>query len=114
MVIDALDEYTEEDGFRDKFLMGIRKLQPNIRLLVTSRWLLNIEREFDKPIRLEIRATEEDVTTYLNDRIQERKRLKNHIKEDPSLHNTIVDTIMRNSRGIYISQHISYSFYTFY
>src|SRR5579862_3445203 len=34
IVIDALDEYTEDDGTRDSLLTEIRKLQPDIRLLV--------------------------------------------------------------------------------
>ena len=100
VVIDALDEYMEEDGSRDKLLAGIQRLQPNIHLLVTSRWLLNIEREFEKSIRLEIRATDEDITKYLDGRIQKEKRLRNHVKEDPFLRNTIVNTIVGNSRGM--------------
>ena len=103
VVIDALDEYTEEDGSRGKFLAGIQKLQPNIRLLVTSRRLLNIEHEFGRSIRLEIRATNEDITRYLDDRIQEEKRLRKHVKGDPFLHNTIVNTIVGNSQGMYVS-----------
>jgi len=37
IVVDALDECSENDGVRDSFLAQLRYLLPNIRLLVTSR-----------------------------------------------------------------------------
>jgi hypothetical protein len=104
IVIDALDEYTEDDGTRDSFLTEIRKLQPDIHLLVTSRWVPNIEHEFEESSRLEIRASDEDVKIYLEARVVKAARLQRLVKEDPKLHDEIIETIAKNSQGMYVYQ----------
>jgi hypothetical protein len=47
IVVDALDECSEDDGVRDLFLAQLRYLLPNIRLLVTSREITSLGRAFD-------------------------------------------------------------------
>ena len=100
IVIDALDECTENDGTRHKFLTEIKKLLPHIHLLITSRWVANIEREFEGSTRLEILASDEDVAIYVKSRIEKEARLKRHVKEDPIMQDTIINTIVKNSRGM--------------
>jgi hypothetical protein len=102
VVIDALDEYAEDDGTRDTLLAEIRKLQPDIHLLVTSRWIPNIEREFEGSSRLEIRASNEDVKRYLKGRIMKAARLQRLVKENPTLYDEIINTIAKNSREMYV------------
>ena len=106
IIIDALDEYIEEDGSRDKFLTEIKRLEPNMHLLVTSRWVPTIELEFERTMRLEIRAHDEDIRKYLHDRIQKTKRLRSHVEADPSLRDAIVNTLVENSQGMYVFQSI--------
>jgi ankyrin repeat domain-containing protein 50 len=100
IVIDAIDECPESNGIRDSFLAEIRKLQPTIRLLITSRHIQTIEREFEKAARVEIRASDEDVRRYLERRIESEGRLVRLVKADPVLQTIIANTIVENAKGM--------------
>ena len=98
IVVDALDECLEST--RDNFLVEIRRLQPSIHLLVTSRYNATIECESDKAARVEIRANDEDVKRYLKDRIERECQLVHQVRKDPSLQELIINTIVENSKGM--------------
>lgn len=100
IVVDALDECSEDDGVRDLFLAQLRYLLPNIRLLVTSREITSLGRAFDDATRLEIRANEDDLRTYIQVQIEEQALLRSHIKDDPSLKDTIINTIIEKANGM--------------
>lgn len=102
IIIDALDEYIEGDGTRDALFRVLRHLPLDIKLLVTSRHIPTIEREFENDMRLEIRASDKDVERYLEYRISDSRQLASHVKENPSLKDTIVTTIVRNVQGMYV------------
>lgn len=65
IVIDALDEC--QDATRRQFLAKLRDLQAarDIRLLVTSRFIPNIEDAFREALRLEVQASREDVKRFV-------------------------------------------------
>lgn len=101
IVIDALDECEEYDGTRAKLLSEIQKLQPIVRLLVTSRpHITNVISKFKDSTRLDIRASDEDIKRYLEGRIEEECRLKRHVDDDPSLKDTIINAILGNVDGM--------------
>lgn len=100
IVVDALDECSEDNGVRDLFLAQLRYLLPNIRLLVTSRDITSLGHAFEDATRLEIRANEDDMRTYLQVRIEEQALLRSHIKDDPSLKDTIINTIINKANGM--------------
>ena len=100
VLIDALDECLGSNGTRDSFIGEIRKLQLNTHLLVTSRPVLTIEREFEEAARLEIRASDEDVRRYLDSRINSEGRLLRLVKSDSVLQAAITDTIVENAKGM--------------
>jgi len=100
IIIDALDECTESSGSRASFLTEIRKLQPSIHLLVTSRHILTVEHEFKEAAYLEIRASDEDVRRYVKDRIEQDRRLQTNISADPSLRETVIDSIVKKANGM--------------
>ena len=102
IVIDALDECSEGGGIRG-FLPEIRKLPSNMHLLVTSRYITDIEDEFEKVARLEIRASNEDVKSYVEARIEEQPQLVCHVRADPTLRSAIVDTIVQKAGGMYVT-----------
>jgi hypothetical protein len=52
---------------------------------------------------MEIRASDADVRMYLQNQIEKEGRLKLHIQADPSLRNTIIDTIIKKSQGMSVS-----------
>lgn len=101
VVIDALDECPENNGTRESFIAEIKKLRPSIHLLVTSRDIASIEREFEKAARLDILANDEDIRRYLGGRI-ERGRLKLHLRADPMLQDVIVNTLVGKARGMFV------------
>jgi ankyrin repeat domain-containing protein 50 len=100
IVIDALDECPESKGTRDSFVAEIRKLQPIAHVMVTSRHISTIEREFEKAARVEIRASGEDVRRYLEGRIENEGRLIRLVKADLALQETILNTIVENAKGM--------------
>jgi hypothetical protein len=102
IVIDALDECSEETGARMQLLAEVRKLLPKIRLLVTSRPISNIEHEFKDAACLEIRASDEDVIQYLKSRIKGQLPLATYARTDPALRDTILNAIVEKARGMYV------------
>jgi hypothetical protein len=69
IVVDALDECTETNGSRMKLLRALRSLAGPVNLMVTSRDLPSIEQHFRDAQRLDIRATDEDVTKYVQSQL---------------------------------------------
>jgi hypothetical protein len=98
MVIDALDECSESSGTRMSFLTEIQKLQPSIHLLVTSRYIPPIDREFEKASHVEIRASDDDIRRYIESRIERERRLLRHVQADPGMRETIINTIVEKAK----------------
>lgn len=103
IVVDALDECTEEDNTRADFLDQLRSLPDNVNLLVTSRNTTAIKREFEGVRSIEIRATDDDVTRYITERIKRENRLARHVKMNPNLQDIIVNRLLDKAKGMYVS-----------
>ena len=108
IVIDALDELCEEgrreeDDTTDKFLQELKRLQPFIRLFVTSRPNSVIEQEFEKAIHLKIHAHDSDVRRYLEQTIVRNRRLRRRVEKDPALQGDIINTIIKKSKGMQVA-----------
>lgn len=84
LVVDALDECSNQDSTRSRLIKRLRDLQAkkNVRLLFTSRPIPEIVEEFRSNPMLEIRANEEDVRRYIEGQIP---RLPKCIKDDNEL-----------------------------
>jgi hypothetical protein len=98
IIIDALDECPESDGTREAFLAEVRQLVPTACLLVTSRHIATIENEFRGQARLEVRASDGDMRSYIEARIQKEKRLKLCLQKQPDLR--LADTIVEKAQGM--------------
>ena len=68
IVVDALDECQASNGCRTRFLSEIFNLQGNI--FATSRINGEIAKIFSKATSLEIRARDDDIGIYLDERMQ--------------------------------------------
>ncbi|KAF7358210.1 Ankyrin repeat-containing domain protein [Mycena venus] len=68
VVIDALDEYPEDD--RDALLQHLWELPPAVRLMLTSRPHINFNYIIPKIETFDVRATEEDIRQYLDGQIK--------------------------------------------
>jgi polyhydroxyalkanoate synthesis regulator protein len=101
LVVDAIDECS--DNTRSKFLKIIGELQKKTRarLLVTSRHIDHIERQFERQFAgytpFEIRADAEDIEKYLDGQIV---KLHKSIQDDPSLQRNIKERIKTAANGM--------------
>ena len=98
VVLDALDETMENNDIRTRLVSRLESLQ--VRLLVTSRHDVDIERTLKHAQRLEIEATAEDVCTYVEARIPSEPLLSRHIDADESLRSEVVATVVNMSQGM--------------
>jgi hypothetical protein len=71
IVVDALDECSESNGSRVKLLRALQSLTGPINLMVTSRDLPSIEQYFRGALHLQICATDQDVTKFIQSQLVE-------------------------------------------
>ena len=104
IVIDAIDEYHKTSEARIELLAEIEKLPPNLHLLYTSRFLADIEGQLGiKYPRVEIRAQDLDIETYVSSRIEEAGRLKRFVQSYPDLKISILEAVTSKADGMYDS-----------
>jgi hypothetical protein len=99
IVIDALDECRDTDGARRQFLTRLQDLQAgrDVRLMVTSRFIPEIEDRFKGALRLEVRASREDVVRFVAGQID---RLPSFIKVRPELQALVQEKIVEAVDGM--------------
>jgi hypothetical protein len=97
VVVDALDECVDDET-RMVLLTALKDLPVN--LFVTSRYSLTTERKFDGAERLDIRAHDNDVRRYVENRILCEDRLARHVKADPSLQDDIINKVVDSAKGM--------------
>ncbi|MCJ1378973.1 hypothetical protein MMC17_002072 [Xylographa soralifera] len=102
IVVDALDECTEEGNRRVDLLHELRSLPRNVNVLITSRHNSAIATEFKGTMTLEVNAADSDITRYVLARIQREHRLARHVKADPVLQQTIVTEIVGRAKGMFL------------
>ncbi|KAJ7576471.1 ankyrin repeat-containing domain protein [Mycena floridula] len=102
LVVDALDEYSQD--IRDDFISTIRSLteSEHLNVLITSRDISTIAQEFTNDARIDVRAHDEDVLSYISYRIKHEKRLKNIVKEDAVLKKEIVEQVTEKAAGMFL------------
>lgn len=110
IVVDALDECQAADGCRTRLLSEIFKLQARngANIFATSRFIPEIVEEFKGGISLEIRASSEDVRTYLDGRMSQ---LPGFVARSPELQEEIMSKIDKTVDGMYVFLNILKSRY---
>ena len=100
VVIDALDECRDSDGTRHQLLVRLRELQAgaDLRMMVTSRFIPEIVDEFREALRLEVQASNEDVTQFVAGQIY---RLPKCIQRDSALQKMVQGKIVGAVDGMY-------------
>lgn len=99
-VIDALDECSEANGTRKDLLVEVQRLKPAVNILITSRDIPSIERMLQDAARIEIRASDEDIKNYVEDRISGSERIASYIKKSPDLENQILKNVSERANGM--------------
>jgi hypothetical protein len=103
VVVDALDECSGNGGSRSKFLIELGKLQTNLRIMFTGRPLIPSDSlKFQNPVRLELRARDEDIKMFVDAQIDLNDKLVRHVKKDEALRERIRDTITSKAKGMYL------------
>lgn len=99
VVIDALDECSEDD--QASLIYELRNLEPQINLLVTSRFLESITDIFRGQPSLQISAHYGDVEAYIWHRIHNESRLSKQIRKDPAFGAKIVEAVAEKAQSMY-------------
>ena len=102
IVVDALDECRNDDDTRHQLLNKLRALQQNgdVRLMATSRFIPDIEAEFETAMKLEILAREEDIERFVAGQIH---RLPKCIRTDDKLQAEVQSRIAKAAEGMYVT-----------
>jgi len=102
VLIDALDEYREQDGTHDTLINALHELHPDVHLLVTSRYVPFIESEFDDAMKVEVRASDENIAAYIRSQVVGARRFQRIIGEDAGLQSNIIEVITKNCQGMFL------------
>ena len=99
VVVDALDECPVENRVRRDLLSKLNALQAShsVSLMATSRIIPDIMQEFQTSLHLEIRASEEDVRSYLDEQMF---RLAHCVKRNNDLQEAVKENIVKAVNGM--------------
>ncbi|KAF7356057.1 ANK-REP-REGION domain-containing protein [Mycena venus] len=99
IVVDALDEYPEDE--RMILLKRLTTMESTVNIMLTSRPHITLP-SLRYTTNLEIRAPDEDIRKYVNQRIQAHSRLSLHVKTSPELREQIITTILKSVDGMFL------------
>ena len=104
ILVDAMDECSVNNYTREELLTTLQRLleMPNVRLMVTSRPVASIEAHLQGMAYLEIRAADEDIRKYVENRIPKERRLIPHVRGDDAFRVSIIDTVIAKAQGMYV------------
>jgi Cdc6-like AAA superfamily ATPase len=99
IIVDALDECQVSNSCRPKFLSSIFDLQARTgaNLFATSRFIPEITEKFNEGMRLEIRASNQDVQRYLDGHMSQ---LPTFVLNRPKLQEEITTEIVKAVEGM--------------
>ncbi|TAQ84511.1 hypothetical protein B7494_g7175 [Chlorociboria aeruginascens] len=96
--VDALDECPEIN--RERFLGFVRKMEPFVRLFITSRPNVDLQAKFDNTSRIDISPSDSDISVYLKSEISTNNRLSLFTAKDAKLEEDIIKTVSEKATGI--------------
>ncbi len=102
IVLDALDEFPDDNGGQEKLINTTRSLGDNIYLLVTSRNISTIGLLFEEDTRLDIRAADDDINLYIMSKLS-CGRLARLIKGRDNLRQAILDGVTEKADGMCVT-----------
>ncbi|KAH8689310.1 hypothetical protein BGW36DRAFT_70072 [Talaromyces proteolyticus] len=106
IIVDALDECQVSYEGRGIFLQEIFSLQvkTGMNIFATSRFIPEIEKWFEKSIRLEIRASDSDIQKYLDGKLQ---NFQSSVSKNLSLRGEIKSKIAKAVEGMFLLAQLS-------
>ncbi|KAL3441180.1 hypothetical protein BJX65DRAFT_314065 [Aspergillus insuetus] len=108
VIVDALDECINSQGglFWTELLRRLTSSIANPRLLCASRRIEDPSKIFESAIRVEIRASQDDIVTYITKRIASNDTLSAFCDRDLKLRQDIVDEIASKTDGMFLIAHL--------
>jgi len=102
LIIDALDECIDNsrESIWGSLLTKLKISVPNLRLLCTSRYISDIGGRLKNSTRIEIRARDVDINTYILAQIESKDRLLGLCEEDDALKDEILVAVGSNTEGM--------------
>ena len=99
IVVDALDEYSDEGRARSDFVRNLLSLPPkaDIRILFTSRFIPEVTQDFQSTPTLEVRANDEDVRRFVAGQVP---HLPKCVQRDDELKKIVLDKIVEAVDGM--------------
>ena len=103
IIVDAVDECQETEGHRKTFLSKIFNLQviSGINIFATSRHIPEIVEEFSGSIKLEIRASSDDVRRYVDGHLTS---LPSFVRRNSDLQEEIKIAVVKAVDGMYVAR----------
>lgn len=99
LVVDALDECSDENIDWEGFVNEVQRQAPNINILMTTRPIASIEDAFPGAVRMNIRAQVEDLKDYIQFGLGNRD-IHEHLQNDVELREKIASTLIAKSQGM--------------
>ena len=99
IVLDSIDECSNQDSTRDQLLINLRNLQQHadLRLMVTSRSIPSIRNKFPSTPTMEIRAISADIELFVH---SQRDHLPQFIQDDDILMGRVTKGIVEGVGGM--------------
>ncbi len=100
VIIDALDECTQANGVRDDLFEGVMMLPTCASIMITSRYIPDIEIMLEGVLRLDIGAHDEDVHLHVVSRLKAEKNWARRIRLDSGLQSKIARSVVERTHGM--------------
>jgi hypothetical protein len=102
IVIDSLDECVQKDGkhFWTELILQLKSSIRNLHLLCTSRHMNDPKGILQNATKIEIRASDADLHTYIKIKTNSSDNLVDFFKQDPELQQNIITVISSKSDGM--------------
>ncbi|RPA76753.1 hypothetical protein BJ508DRAFT_213418, partial [Ascobolus immersus RN42] len=105
IIVDALDEFSEGDTDRERFIRILRSFcsVADVSILVTSRPIAAIEALFENDTRIEISASEADLAAFIKERLSNSsRRLQRLTKDNETLQEQILQKVTKSAKGMFL------------
>ena len=100
LIVDALDECSS--GVRDILVQKLKAIQSTTSLIVTTRPIDSIVREFSEDVCIEIRASYGDLDKYITSMIASGSRFSSLLRGQVMLANEISSKVIAKANGMWV------------
>lgn len=100
IIIDALDECTEENGVREELLDAVLHLPESTSVMITSRDIHGLSERFTDATKMKVSANDADIHLLVSNRLSKEKTWARRIGLDQAMKTTLTTRISGKARGM--------------